>query len=68
MLLVTHDIDEAIYMSDRITIMTPRPGRIRRVIKVDLPRPRDPTTPQFNEYVRAVLGEIHEDISRLVRN
>jgi NitT/TauT family transport system ATP-binding protein len=46
--------------------MTPRPGRIRRVIKIDLPRPRDPTTPQFNEYVREVLGEIHEDISRLV--
>jgi NitT/TauT family transport system ATP-binding protein len=65
---VTHSIDEAVYLADRIVIMTPRPGRIRRVIKVDLPRPRDPTTPQFNEYVRAVLGEIHEDISRLVRN
>jgi NitT/TauT family transport system ATP-binding protein len=65
---VTHSIDEAVYLADRIVIMTPRPGRIRRLIQVDLPRPRDPTTPQFNEYVRAVLGEIHEDISRLVRN
>ena len=64
---VTHSIDEAVYLADRIVIMTPRPGRIRRVIKIDLPRPRDPTTPQFNEYVRDVLGEIHEDISRLVR-
>ena len=64
---VTHSIDEAVYLADRIVIMTPRPGRIRRVIKIDLPRPRDPTTPQFNEYVREVLGEIHEDISRLVR-
>ena len=64
---VTHSIDEAVYLADRIVVMTPRPGRIRRVIKIDLPRPRDPTTPQFNEYVRAVLGEIHEDISRLVR-
>ena len=41
MLLVTHDIDEAIYMSDRIVIMTPRPGRIERVIDVALARPRD---------------------------
>src|SRR5690242_21677645 len=41
MLLVTHDIDEAIYMSDRIVIMTPRPGRIDRIADLPLPRPRD---------------------------
>ena len=40
MILVTHDIDEAIYFSDRIVIMTPRPGKISRVIDVTLPRPR----------------------------
>src|SRR5262249_12317035 len=40
MILVTHDIDEAIYMSDRILIMTPRPGRVDRVISVEIPRPR----------------------------
>jgi NitT/TauT family transport system ATP-binding protein len=64
---VTHGIEEAVYLADRIVVMTPRPGRIRRVINVDLPRPRDPTTPQFNEFVRMVLGEIHDDITRLVR-
>lgn len=64
---VTHSIDEAVYLADRIVVMTPRPGRVRRIIQIDLPRPRDPTTARFNEYVRAVLGEIHEDISRLVR-
>src|ERR1700751_4152243 len=47
MLLVTHDIDEAIYMSDRIFIMTPRPGRIDRVISLDLERPRDRSHPAF---------------------
>src|SRR6202521_946544 len=41
MLLVTHDIDEAIYMSDRILIMTQRPGRIDRMIPIELERPRD---------------------------
>ncbi len=40
MILVTHDIDEAIYLSDRIVIMTPRPGKISKVIDVSLPRPR----------------------------
>ena len=67
-LFVTHSIDEAVYLADRIVIMTPRPGRIRRVVTVDLPRPRDPTTPQFNEVVRTVLDEIHDDISLMVRS
>lgn len=67
-LFVTHSIDEAVYLADRIVIMTPRPGRIRRVVTVDLPRPRDPTTPQFNEFVRIVLEEIHDDISLMVRS
>ena len=40
MLLVTHDIDEAIYMSDRIVIMTPRPGRIEQIIPIKMGRPR----------------------------
>src|SRR6201993_989548 len=47
MLLITHDIDEAIYMSDRILIMTPRPGRIDRVISLDMERPRDRSHPDF---------------------
>jgi ABC-type nitrate/sulfonate/bicarbonate transport system ATPase subunit len=47
MLLVTHDIDEAIYMSDRILIMTPRPGRIDKTISVTLQRPRRRNSPEF---------------------
>jgi NitT/TauT family transport system ATP-binding protein len=41
MLFVTHSIDEAIYLGDRIVLMTPRPGRIREILSVKIPRPRD---------------------------
>ncbi len=47
MLLVTHDIDEAIYMSDRIVLLSPRPCRVERVLDVALERPRDRNSPGF---------------------
>jgi ABC-type nitrate/sulfonate/bicarbonate transport system ATPase subunit len=47
MLFVTHDIDEAIYMSDRIVIMSPSPGRIDRIIEVTLERPRQRNSDEF---------------------
>jgi ABC-type nitrate/sulfonate/bicarbonate transport system ATPase subunit len=59
MLLVTHDIDEAIYMSDRIVIMTPRPARIERIITVDLPRPRDRNDPAFMRLRGQILELLH---------
>lgn len=43
MLFVTHSIDEAIYLGDRILLMTPRPGRVREILTVEIPRPRDIT-------------------------
>jgi len=59
MLLVTHDIDEAIYMSDRIVIMTPRPGRIERIIDVRLDRPRERNDPQFLALRSEILELLH---------
>src|SRR5205814_2643068 len=54
MVLVTHDIDEAIYMSDRIILMTQRPGRIDRILDVSMPRPRLRASPQFLELRAAI--------------
>ncbi len=59
MLLVTHDIDEAIYMSDRILIMSPRPGRIERTISVDIHRPRDRSHPEFLRLRGEILQLLH---------
>ena len=59
MLLVTHDIDEAIYMSDRIVIMTPRPGRIERIITIDLDRPRHRNSPDFLRLRGDILDLLH---------
>jgi ABC-type nitrate/sulfonate/bicarbonate transport system ATPase subunit len=59
MLLVTHDIDEAIYMSDRIVIMSPRPGRIERIIELTLPRPRQRNSQEFLNLRGDILELLH---------
>ena len=59
MLLVTHDIDEAIYMSDAIVLMSPPPGRIEQVIPVDIERPRDRSSPEFMRLRGDILETLH---------
>ncbi|HSI13974.1 MAG TPA: ABC transporter ATP-binding protein [Chthoniobacter sp.] len=59
MVFITHDIDEAIYMSDRIVIMTPRPGRIERIINVTLDRPRERSSREFLQLRGEILEYLH---------
>ncbi len=57
-LFVTHSIAEAIFLSDRVVVMTPRPGKVDRVIDIDLPRPRTLAmreAPEFAAYAREIL-------------
>jgi len=56
-ILVTHDVEEAVVLGDRVVVMQPRPGRIRRVIDVPLPRPRDRASQAFAALKDEVLAE-----------
>ncbi|MFC5403480.1 ABC transporter ATP-binding protein [Cohnella soli] len=59
MLLVTHDIDEAIFLSNRIVVMDARPGKIKAIITVDLPYPRNRVSPSFQALRTEVLGALN---------
>jgi ABC-type nitrate/sulfonate/bicarbonate transport system ATPase subunit len=59
MIMVTHDIEEAIYLGDKVVIISYRPGKIKRTIPVPLPRPRDRDGLDFIRVKEEVLKEFH---------
>jgi len=64
LILVTHDVDEAIVLADRVMVMRPRPGRIFDAIDVDLPRPRDRQSAAFDFVKRRVLAALDRSLDR----
>ncbi|MDR1065885.1 MAG: ABC transporter ATP-binding protein [Clostridiales bacterium] len=59
MIMVTHDVDEAVYLSEKVIIMSPRPGEIDRVIDIRLPRPRARSGDNFVAYRKEILDRLH---------
>lgn len=57
MILVTHDVEEAVYLGEKVVVMEPRPGRIRRIVPVDLPYPRERSAAGFSRVKDGVLAE-----------
>jgi len=58
MVMVTHDVEEALYLGDRVIVMSPNPGRIRRIVEVDLPHPRDRRSPLLHRLKDEILAEL----------
>ncbi|MCE2511256.1 MAG: ABC transporter ATP-binding protein [Acidimicrobiia bacterium] len=70
-ILITHDVEEAIFLADRVLMMTARPGRIRKEVSVNLGRPRDHsvlTTPEFNIIKEEILEELFREVARSRNN
>jgi NitT/TauT family transport system ATP-binding protein len=66
-IFITHQIDEAVYLSDRVAVMSSGPGRVREMIDIDLPRPRDlevKRTPAFIAYTDRIWRQIGQDARR----
>ncbi len=67
LVMVTHDVEEAIALADRIVVMRPHPGRVADEIEIDLPRPRDRQSAAFDFAKRRVLAALDRSLDRTVR-
>jgi nitrate ABC transporter ATP-binding subunit len=68
-LFVTHDVDEAIFLADRVIVLASRPGKVKKDLAIKLPRPRSfelVTDPQFTVYKREILTDIREETLKVM--
>ena len=59
--LVTHDVEEAIFLADRVVVLEPRPGQIKQVVNIDLPHPRQRSSFEFHQLREELLHELTND-------
>ena len=63
-LFVTHSVDEAVYLADRVVVLSARPGTVKQIFKNDLPRPRVRTSPEANALRNAILKSLESEIKK----
>ena len=64
---VTHSVDEAVYLSDRVVVLTARPGKIKEIVEIDLERPRDRTSIEFLEYRKKILNILKDEVLKSLK-
>jgi sulfonate transport system ATP-binding protein len=65
MVLVTHDIDEAIFLSSRVVVMDSKPGRIKAIVPIDLPYPRTRVSKSFQEFRTIILNHLDHKVQEI---
>ena len=65
---VTHSVPEAVVLSDRVVVMTARPGAIKSIISIDLPHPRDATSDAFRDYERQIYADLEAELAKSFAN